>query len=302
MNSSCLIPPELQLISQAFPELLHLLCIANAVLAILATAGNSLVIFSIWRTPTLHSQSNVLLSGLAFSDLTVGLIVQPSWIALRISLLQNNCLAHSLVLNVWLRAFDLVSAVTFVNICSISFDLFLALILHLRYHELVTIHRLLVYLGSIWIFAAFYVVWASFHRSSSEIYLIISGTFFLLLTLGFNFKIFQIIHRHQKQIQTQLGLHQSGASTRNYLQHKKSLGTMTCILVLFLINYLPCLLYIIIRYTNTAPMTATFVITGDFLVTYSYCNSCLNPLLYCWRVREIRKTVRETLKVLLARK
>ena len=158
MNRSCLIPYD-QLVSQTFPEMLYFLCIANAVLAILATAGNSLVILSIWRAPSLRSQSNVLLSGLALSDLTVGLIVQPSWIAHKITLLQNNCFARSHVLIVWLCTFDLVSAVTFVNICSISFDLFLALTLHLRYHELVTIHRLLIYLGSIWIVAAFYAVW-----------------------------------------------------------------------------------------------------------------------------------------------
>ena len=193
------------------------------------------------------------------------------------------------------------SAVTFVNICSISFDLFLALTLHLRYHELVTIHRLLIYLGSIWIVAAFYAVWTQFHRSSGEIFLITSGTLFSLLTLGFNFEIIQIIRCHQKQIQTQLGLHHNGPSTRDYLQHKKSLGTMTYILVLFLLNYLPCLSYVVIRRSNTAQVTATFVATGDFLATYLYCNSCLNPLLYCWRVREIRKAVKETLKVLLAR-
>ena len=301
MNRSCLIPYDFQLVSQTFPKMLYFLCIANAVLAILATAENSLVILSIWRAPSLRSQSNVLLSGLALSDLTVGLIVQPSWIAHKITLLQNNCFAHSHVLIVWLCTFDLVSAVTFVNICSISFDLFLALTLHLRYHDLVTIHRLLIYLDSIWIVAAFYAVWTQFHRSSGEIFLITSGTLFSLLTLGFNFEIIQIIRRHQKQIQTQLGLHHNGPSTRDYLQHKKSLGTMTYILVLFLLNYLPCLLYVIIRRSSTAQVTATFVATGDFLATYLYCNSCLNPLLYCWRVREIRKAVKETLKVLLAR-
>ena len=47
----------------------HLFVILDSVSAIVSVVGNSLVLVTIWRTPRLHSASNVLLAGLALSDL-----------------------------------------------------------------------------------------------------------------------------------------------------------------------------------------------------------------------------------------
>lgn len=59
--------------------------IANAALNVslctIVIVGNTLVLASIARTPSLISSSNILLFNLALTDLCVGVIVQPLYIA-----------------------------------------------------------------------------------------------------------------------------------------------------------------------------------------------------------------------------
>ena len=55
--------------------------ILDSVSATVSLVGNSLVLITKWRTPRLHSPSNVLLAGQVLSDLGVGLVCQPAMIA-----------------------------------------------------------------------------------------------------------------------------------------------------------------------------------------------------------------------------
>ena len=56
-------------------------CAILAMLIPITIAGNSLVLAAIFKTPSLRSPSTAFLSTLDFSDLAVGLIVQPLYIA-----------------------------------------------------------------------------------------------------------------------------------------------------------------------------------------------------------------------------
>ena len=56
-------------------------CIVNAPLMLTSILGNSLVFIAIWRTVSPRSPSMMFICSLAVSDLLVGLIVQPLYIA-----------------------------------------------------------------------------------------------------------------------------------------------------------------------------------------------------------------------------
>ena len=56
-------------------------CVVKLALAFQAITGNALVLYGVWKTPSLRSPSILLLCGLASTDLCVGLIVQPLVIA-----------------------------------------------------------------------------------------------------------------------------------------------------------------------------------------------------------------------------
>ncbi|CAH3140694.1 unnamed protein product [Pocillopora meandrina] len=56
-------------------------CILNAPLMLLSIIGNALLLVAIMRTPSIRSPSVIFLCNLAVSDLLVGLVVQPAYIA-----------------------------------------------------------------------------------------------------------------------------------------------------------------------------------------------------------------------------
>ena len=56
-------------------------CALNATLMLISIFGNSLVLAGVIRTPSIHSPSMNFLCSLAVSDLLVGLLVQPLYIA-----------------------------------------------------------------------------------------------------------------------------------------------------------------------------------------------------------------------------
>ena len=58
--------------------------VLNAPLILISIVGNALVLLAIFRTPSIHSTSMIMLTSLAFSDLSdllVGLLAQPLFIA-----------------------------------------------------------------------------------------------------------------------------------------------------------------------------------------------------------------------------
>ena len=62
-------------------EVTNVLTLANAgsnvPLAFTSTISNAFILAAIWRTPALHTATNILVFGLALSDLGVGLLSQP---------------------------------------------------------------------------------------------------------------------------------------------------------------------------------------------------------------------------------
>ena len=100
-------------------------CALNAPLMLIAIIGNTLVLSVIIRTPSLRSPPIVFISSLGASDLLVGLVVQPVYIANELS---NNSLTK--LLNITSHR---ACAVSLSTMTSISVDRFLALHYHMRY-------------------------------------------------------------------------------------------------------------------------------------------------------------------------
>ena len=66
----------------SYPETIVIInCGLNVPLIFTSIAGNALVLAAILRTPSLHSPSTVFLCFLAVSDLLVGFVTQPVYIA-----------------------------------------------------------------------------------------------------------------------------------------------------------------------------------------------------------------------------
>ena len=177
--------------------------VINAVMALTAVFGNSLILAAVWKTPSLRSPSYVLISVLALSDLGAGIFIQPTYVITlstkMTTLARINCISLKILCSSALPF----AAVSFFTVTATSVERLLVLRLHLRYRDLVTNKRVLLAAA---LFCNAGII-CQIMRFLVEP--MILGSMILSVTLvgiGVNFwsywKIFQIVRIHQTQIHT----------------------------------------------------------------------------------------------------
>ena len=259
-------------------------CVVIVILSIITLFGNSVILITIWKTSSLHSASNILLSSLAVSDLAIGLIVQPLFIVYLLAPLGSELL-H--VLSIFL------STPSLMIITAIGVDRLLALQFHLRYIQVVTPLRVKSVVSFIWLLSAAIAsskLWAGYF-----FYLIPPATFLCLLVANFFVysKIYCVVRRHRRQIQQQQQQLQQGSNDNVYriLRLNKSALKTFLLCIILLLCYLPysvCIHLLMLRAVDS--ISASVLITT---ITLVFLNSTLNPLIYCWRDSQIRAAVKQ---------
>lgn len=124
-------------------------------LMLACVTGNSLTLSAILRTPSLRSPSNIFMCSLAISDLLVGIIVQPVYIAYELK--QEPPLTFAINM-----LFSFTGVVSLCTMTAISVDRFMALQFHLRYQCLMTEKRAMYTSLSLWLFgilSSFVTLW-----------------------------------------------------------------------------------------------------------------------------------------------
>ena len=273
-----------------------LTCIFNAVFSLITCAGNFIVLHAIRKDQNLHSPCFILLCCLAFSDLLVGAICQPFLVALKIAELMDNFPTYCTLGIIQDLSGFITSGVSLLTLTEVSIDRLLAVTFHLRYSEIVTVPRVFQTAFSLWIFSITTVIVKFWMKNANWIVLPLVMLFLTLLVIAFTtFKIFHIVRRHQRQINDQnMAVLSLQSNTVNALKCKKSAVTVIYIYGLLLIFYLPfgvaMLVEAFIGYTRSVKIAYDYAITAVFM------NSLLDPVVYCWRIREIRRAVKNVLR------
>ena len=181
-------------------------CVFNALLSLTAVVLNSVTIHAIKKTSSLRKPLKTLLWSLAVSDVGVGLLVQPLFVAFLVMESQRNT-ENSSTYNATNTAFLLAGNsfffASFFGVMALSLDRFLAIHLHLRYQELVTQRRVVVGVISIWVFSAFLSLlrlWTGPGGIIFGIYSVIEIACVITATC-LNYKIFVAVRYHAHQIQ-----------------------------------------------------------------------------------------------------
>ena len=114
---------------------------------------------------------------------------------------------------------------------------------------------------------------------------------YVLTTVAY-VRIYKVVEYHQNQIYSQNQL--QNAQTREALRQRKSAYNALFAYLVFLACYLPFLPSTILYLTNTSEIS--FLVAQGVSIFLICLNSSLNPLVYCWRYREIRQIVKRTIK------
>ena len=277
-------------------------CIFNIPTSVGTAFGNLLFLVSIWRTSSLHLPSFVLLFNLALSDLCVGLIVQPAFVTATLARMSGAHDVLCLALIFYTASSCILCGVSFLTMTAISVDRYLAVSLHLRYQEVVTVARVIRLVVLVWLISAVSLViswlWPPNVFFAMEAVTIAVSNVLVLFTYV---KIYRVVRRHEAQIHAQVQFQdqQMDEHSRNVASCKKSAITMFVVHCFFILCYLPFICTALILSIGDHSLSEQFAL--EVSLTFVFVNSCINPVVYCWRVSEIHEAMRETVRKLFCR-
>ena len=117
------------------------LSVVNTCLSITAFLGNALILVALHKDTSIHPPSKLLYRNLAITDLCVGIIVEPLNVAYWISVVNRRWdICYYAYLTLYFAGVTLCS-VSLITLTAISVDRLLALLLGLRYRQVVTLKR-----------------------------------------------------------------------------------------------------------------------------------------------------------------
>ena len=276
-------------------------CVLQFTFSLVATLGNLLVIRVLIKASTIPANVRKMFISLAFSDLAVGLLPQLMdaiiYAVVRKTTSRGDnlaCLCPT-VLSVLYYFMYLLLATSFLNVIFIAFDRLLAVSLHLRYQELVTPRRITIVLVSVWIISCVLAFLFIFFPKESEMVAVVISLTGYILTIVVYVRIYKVVKYHQNQIYSQNQL--QNAQTREAHRQRKSAYNSLFVSVVFFACYFPLFPCTILYKTNTTEIS---FLVAEFASEFLVClNSSLNPLVYCWRYREIRQIVKNTMKKII---
>ena len=268
-------------------------CALNAPLMLISIIGNALVLAAILRTPSIRSTSMIMLCSLAVSDLLVGFVAQPLYIADELQRLKKE---DFLLYRLSAMIGFFLCGVSLGTMATISVDRYMALHYHMRYAALVTKSRVRCTLGIIWL-----IVFSSlgFYLWNKFVYHLMAGIFTALCLAICTFsyiKIYTIVRQHHLQIKAQQqSVESSNTGNMNMLRLKNSAINTFIFYICMIVCYFP---YVVLL-TMFGTIYKDWKTEWTFATTLVFMNSSINPILYCWRLRELRTAVLRTIKQLL---
>ena len=264
--------------------------VLNIFLSITAFLGNVLILVALPKVSSIHLPSKVLYGSLATTDLCVSVIVEPTTVVHWISVVKqrwNICYyatAAKFIIS------NTLCSVSLAISTAISVDRLLALSLGLRYRNFVTFKRTIVTVISIWVLSILITV-GYFWDPRIKLWCFFLGISVCLVNSVFAYtKIFFTLRRQIQMSQTQ----PSQAIPLNIARYRKAVYSAVWVQVTLVVCYLP--FAVVVALTPHRGMPLSIYLARQYTGTVVYLNSSWNPLLYCWRIREVRKAVKDTIR------
>ena len=270
----------------------------NVFLAFTATLSNTLILIALHKVSSIHPPTKFLLRCLAISDFCVGVIAQPLFASFLMGIASGNrpILDFTLnFLNFFFCGFSLTTA------AAISVDRLLALLLGLRYRHTITLRRvrcLVVCLLLVVITMSFVYSLSSRGIANGAGFVVVITSLFLSV---FSYsKIFLKLRQHQAQVRRQhVGYEQArqandGGIPMNIELYKKIVYSIAWVQLALVLCYFPMFIFLgLAMATNWYRKVSIFYVCASTVV---YFNSTLNPILFCWKIREVRQAMKTTVK------
>ena len=267
----------------------------NILLSITATLGNSLILAALHKESSLHPPSKLLYRCLATADLLVGLVTQPAAATYWMSLVHEHWSLCRYTRDVgYITGFTL-CGVSLFTMTAISVDRLLAMLLGLRYKEIVTLRRTYIILAIVWVVCLIAGLFSHLDHRITLWCSPISISSCLVLSVASYTKIFRALSHHRAQIQDHAQQQPGQPNALNIARYRKAVYSALWVQLALVVCYVPQFTMQIVISLSTKPFSNFFIFLGMANVLL-FLNSTLNPFLFCWKISEVRRTVKQTIR------
>ena len=286
-----------ELIGQVHDHLIILL-VSHIFLSITAVLGNALILLALYRESSLHPASKLLYRNLAITDICVGFTVDPLGI-IRFTPMANKQghICYQVYKCSVIISYALCS-VSLLTMTVLSLDRLLALLLGLRYRQVVTLKRTYATITLLWLVSTINATMYLLNPQITYLSANIGIALCLVTSILVYSRIFLTLRHNQIQVQghvSQAQQRQSPAIPLNIARYRKAVSSVLWVQVTVVVCYLPY--GIMEAVTFQEDVSLPVYIASEYASALVYLNSSLNPLLYCWKIREVRQAVKNTLRL-----
>jgi hypothetical protein len=274
---------------------------AYIIIAVPIVFLNLSVLVAIWKTPSLHKPSQVLLANLAVTDFLMGAVVSPL-------IVFGNFTVYKEWIHIYCSSWIIIGPFTFclggVNLYTlavISVDRFLAIKLKLTYRAVVTNKRLIITLVTGWILSGsvLIIVTISLYKHVSLKDYKVPVVLYVAILLCTITLFYSMAFHHLRKITTQVSMDNSNEPSPNtsptfdVTKYRRSFYTMLIVLLAVIFFFLPYSCFAAANVAFKTDTTKSLTRLGEFLFVS---NSVINPLLYLWRMKDLRQAVKATVR------
>ena len=266
----------------------------NIFLSFTAVLGNALILVALHKESSLHPPSKLLYHCLATTDLFVGLVVHPLAATYWMSLVHADWSLCRYAYDAGFITGNALCSVSLFTLTAISVDRLLALLLGLRYRQVVTLKRTYIVVAIFWLIsgvaALCYILdllitlWCS--------YIVIPSC--LVISIASYTKIFRTLSHHHTQVQDHVEQQRSQPNALNIARYRKAVYSALWVQLGLVVCYVPY--FIVLFFFADSRPTFTLTLAGGITTVSVAFNSTLNPFLYCWKISEVRQAVKQTIR------
>ena len=276
-------------------ELIFLL-VLNIFLSIAAFVGNTLILVALPKETSLHPPSKLLFRNLAITDLCVGIIAEPLLVTYLMSFVKQRWDICYYLDYEGFAVGAILSSMSLLTLTAISVDRLLALSLGIRYRQVATLRKAYISVIIMWVISVVFGAAVYFLLDT----VILDWSMFILISLcvvisGLCYtKIFFVLRRSQIRLEDSSfqGPTEVMKIPLNLARYRKAVYSALWVQVTLVVCNLPFGLATAIPEFSLS----VYLMTLTLLLS----NSSLNPLLYCWKIREVRQAVKDTVRHLFS--
>ena len=269
----------------------------NSFFSLAAFLGNALILIALHKESALHPPSKLLLRCHATTDLCVGLISQPLAVTNWMSRVNEHRKICGFVETVGPIIMHILTRVSLWTMTAISVDRLLTLLLGLRYKQVVTLKRTYALVITFCVVRTVFSAMLVWKFLVAFLCSFISTSLRLLISVLSYTKIFLHLRHHQNQVHEHVSQQPSQANQLNIERYKRAVSTAIWLQLTLVACYLPNGIVMVL--VARSGLSSSIYHAWSYALTLVFLNSSLNPILYCWKIEEVRQAVKNTIRQVL---